>query len=200
MSDLPTGRNGSRRQSSSRKPLPLETLLELDAALIEAFGAITAVRKRSPAAGLIQYPPLPSPFSESLVIAAAPILFGPEWRAAYGGTDCDVVLETNSGARRRVEVKATGRHAFQELKEKDLRANFLVWVRFGRRYEIGSGPIQLCVLENPGHYIPRPCRLDTVRFERIVGVAANQRLLSFSSLADLLCTARDGVLEHPANR
>lgn len=185
MSDLPTGRNGSRRQSSSRKPLPVETLLELDAALIEAFGAITALRKRSSAARLVQYPPLPSPFSESLVIAAAPKLFGVEWEADYG-SDCDVILETNLGLRRRVEVKATGGRAFQELKDKDLRADFLVWVRFGRRYEIGSGSIQICVLANPGHYIPRPCRLDTARFERIPGVAVNQRLLMFNSLAELL--------------
>jgi hypothetical protein len=195
-----------RRQSSIRKPLPIDALLEPDAALIEAFGAITALRRRSPAAALVQYPPLPSPFSESLVIQAAPRLFGAEWRASYGN-DCDLLLQTDSGLRKRVEVKATGRRAFQELKAKDLKADFLVWVRFGRRYELGNGPIEISVLENPGRYIRQPCRLDTTRFERIDGVAANQRVITFNSLADLLCeqqaSARHGtsltaVLSDPA--
>lgn len=169
-----------------RTSLPVAMLIELDSALMEAFAVIQALRKRNRASELIKFPPLPSCFSESLVIAAAPRLFGAEWQAGYGGNECDVLLRSAAGMRKRVEVKATGRHAFQELKGKDLQADILVWVRFGCRYETGHGSIQISVLENPGRYIQRACRLDTVRFQKIPGVAANQRVLTFATLPELL--------------
>jgi hypothetical protein len=176
----------TRRAARGREPLNRELLLQLDRALIEVFGAITTLRARNPAARIIKYPSVPSVFSESIVIAAAGRIFGPDWRATYGAPMSDVLIENSVGERKRVEVKATGHHAFQELKTKDLQADVLVWVRFGRRFEIGGGPIQFSVLENPGQFIPKPCRLDTVRFERIAGIAANQKLHLFSSLEELL--------------
>ena len=94
------------------------------------------------------------------------------------------------GEERRVEVKATGEHAFQELKAKDLKADFLVWVRFGRRFELGQGPIEIAILSDPSGFIPGACRLDTARFERRVGSTDALRILSFDSLEALL--ARPG--------
>ncbi|MCI0361448.1 MAG: hypothetical protein L0211_23445 [Planctomycetaceae bacterium] len=180
------GTPSRRRTAKAREPFSRQLILELDAALMQAFSAIRELRIQSAVAAMIQYPPLPASFTESIVVAAAKTLFGEGWIASYGGSSSDIVLVNSSGQRRRVEVKASGRNAFQELKAKDLRADVLVWVRFGRRYELGAGPIAISVLENPGQLIHHPCRLDFARFERIEGVVAQQKLYSFSSLEELL--------------
>lgn len=155
---------------------------------------IREMRDHDKVAVHIKFPPLPAVFSESIVIAATPTLVGPEWTARFGGRVCDVVLTSNTAsAEKRIEVKATGRHAFQELKEKDLRADFLVWIRFGRRFEAGHGPIVAVVLESPGKYITEAQRLDVNRFEAIPGVLDNQRLFRFDSLDDLVTGTTSGV-------
>ena len=180
--------SGGRRRPlpRSRAPLIPQEILQLDTALVRAFRTIRELREELPAARHIKFPPLPSIFSESIVIAAAPRIFGPGWTARYGGSACDVLIENDQGEERRVEVKATGEHAFQELKAKDLKADFLVWVRFGRRFESGQGPIEIAILSEPSRFIPAACRLDTARFERRVGSTDALRTLSFDSLEALL--------------
>ena len=134
----------------------------------------------------IKSPGLPSIFSESIVIAAAPRIFGPEWTARRGGKACDVVIENRRGEERHVEVKATGMHAFQEFKAKDLTADFLVWVRFGRRFNLGEGPIEIAILSDPSRFVPSACRLDTARLEKRVGSSDSLRVLTFDSLEGLI--------------
>ena len=73
-------------------PLSPGEIVELDVALVRAFRAIRELQEELPAARYIKFPPLPSIFSESLVIAAASRIFGPEWTARYGGTLCDVLI------------------------------------------------------------------------------------------------------------
>lgn len=125
---------------NSREPLAPAEILELDHALTNVFGMIRETRELNPVARHIKFPSLPAVFSESIVIAAATVLFGPSWKCRYGGKESDLILESTHGTQtKRVEVKATGQHALQELKAKDLRADVLVWVRFGRRYEVGGG-------------------------------------------------------------
>jgi len=167
-------------------PLSPGEIIELDAALVQAFRAIRELQDELPAARHIKFPPLPSIFSESLVIAAAPRIFGPEWTAQYGGSLCDVLIANGRGEEKRVEVKATGEHAFQEFKPKDLRADFLVWVRFGRRFNLGQGPIEIAILSDPAKVISAACRLDTARLEKRVGSSGALRVLSFDSLEALL--------------
>jgi hypothetical protein len=178
------GRN--RPAPRGRIPLIPEEILQLDAALVRAFRTIRDLREELPAARYIKFPPLPSIFSESIIISAAPRIFGPEWTARYGGSTCDVLIENHRGEEKRVEVKATGAHAFQELKAKDLRADLLVWVRFGQRFDSGQGPIEIVILRDPSRFIPEACRLDTARFERRVGSTDALRSLSFDSLEALL--------------
>jgi hypothetical protein len=178
--------SSGRLPPKCRTPLTVAEILELDSALVEAFRTIQALRSRFKAARHIKFPPLPSIFSESIVIASAHHLFGPAWKAGYGGRECDVLIENTAGETKRVEVKATGEHAFQEFKAKDLRADILVWVRFGRRFQEGTGPIQIALLSEPSRFISAACRLDTLRFERRVGSTEYLRVLSFESLQALL--------------
>jgi hypothetical protein len=169
----------------------VKEILELEAALMEVFRTIRDLRVRSAAARHIKFPPLPSIFSESIAIASTPTLFGPGWRGRYGGRLADLIVENaTAGSMLKVEVKATGRHAFQELKDKDLRADVLVWLRFGLRLELGNGPIEAAVIERPGRYIQKQCRLDVRRFEAVAGILGAQRVLQFDSLSAMLGVGR----------
>jgi hypothetical protein len=170
-----------------RKPLTVQEILELEAALMEVFGTIRELRERSPAARYIKFPPLPAVLSESIAIAITPTLFGSDWRGRYGGSAADLIIE-NMATRSalRVEVKTTGRHAFQELKDKDLRADVLIWFRFGRRLELGTGPIDAAVIKAPGRFVRSQCRLDVRRFEAIPGIQEAQKVFRFDSLAAML--------------
>jgi hypothetical protein len=144
-------------------------------------------RDLNPVASHIKFPSLPAVFSESIVIAAATVLFGPGWKCRYGGNECDVILESTNGTQtKRVEVKATGQHAFQELKAKDLRAEVLVWIRFGRRYEVGGGAIEVAIIEDPGRYVSSPRRLDVNRLNAIPGITASQKVFRFESIEELI--------------
>jgi hypothetical protein len=173
--------------SRTRDPLTAPQIIELDRALAEVFRIIRDMREHTPVARHIKFPSLPAVFSESIVIAATPALFGPDWRCEYGGNECDIILENvNDGLTKRVEVKATGQHALQELKAKDLRADVLIWIRFGRRYELGSGSIEVAVIESPGKYIAKPRRLDVNRLHEIPGIIESQKILRFESIEQLL--------------
>lgn len=175
---------------SARRPLNQAEMLKLESALMGVFGVVSKFRRENPVAKHIKFPPMPSILSESIAIAATPLLFGPSWVGRYGGALCDVLIECkDSLSSRRVEVKATGQHAFQELKEKDLRADALVWIRFGRRFEHGSGTIEIVVLEQPGNYFQGNLRLDVRRFEAIPGIRANQKTFAFNSIAQILAEA-----------
>jgi len=173
-----------------RKPLTVPEILDLQAALMEVFRTIRDLRARSAATRYIKFPPLPSIFSESIVIVTTPALFGSGWKGRYGGSVADVIIENAvTASALKVEVKATGKHAFQELKDKDLRADALVWLRFGRRLELGNGPIEAAIIEAPGKYIRKQCRLDVRRFEAVAGILEAQRVFRFDSLAAMLRAA-----------
>jgi hypothetical protein len=74
-------------------------------------------------------------------------------------------LATRSALR--VEVKATGQQAFHELRDQDLRADILIGFRFGRRLELGTGPIIAAVIKAPGSFVRSQYRLDVRRFGAI---------------------------------
>ena len=170
-----------------REPLTREEILDLDRALMGVFESIRAFRESNTVARHIKLPPMPAIFSESIAIAATPLLFGREWKGYYGGRDSDLTVKhCVSGKSLRVEVKATGKHAFQELKEKDLLADALIWIRFGRRYELGGGPIEVAVIEGLGRYVKTSCRLDVRRLDLIPGLLASQRVFQFDSLEQML--------------
>lgn len=180
-------RNANPFPKKSREPLAPADIFELDRALTNVFRMIREIRELNPVASHIKFPSLPAVFSESIVIAAATVLFGPGWKCRYGGTECDVILESTDGAQtKRVEVKATGHHSFQELKAKDLQADVLVWVRFGRRYEIGGGAIEVAIIQDPGKYVSSPRRLDVNRLNAIPGITSSQKVLCFQSIEELI--------------
>lgn len=134
---------------SSRALLTAREILELDAALIEAYRRLGELRVEMPAARRIARPPIPAVLSESLVSYSARWLFGDACVAAYGGREADLLVRRPVGDPILVEVKATGSSKFQEVKPCDFQADVLVWVAFGNRYVDGLGPTTVYVLTEP---------------------------------------------------
>ena len=83
-------------------------------------------------------------------------LFGNGRVATFGGKQADLIVQRPLGDLLLVEVKATGPSEFQEVKARDLAADTLVWVAFGRRYVDARGPTYIYVL-------PQPSRLEPPR-------------------------------------
>jgi hypothetical protein len=98
----------------------------------------------------------------------------------------DIQLLNATGQTRRVEVKSTAIHEFQELKAKDLLADTLVWVRFGKRFHEGYGTIQVVILDSPGNHILTPVRLDIPRLMRRVGDTSDLRHIEITDLKEFL--------------
>jgi hypothetical protein len=111
--------------------------------------------KKKPGGTAIQYPKLPSVFSESLVVVCGPALF-PNAKNIHlgGGHEADVVFDS-SNVTKKVEVKATGSKEFQEFGPRDVKADFLVWIAFGSVFENESeDTIRIYVLDEPRRVFP----------------------------------------------
>jgi hypothetical protein len=178
---------------SARRLMSAEELLALDLALIEAYASHRALCEVHPVAiGQISRPAIPSAFSESLTALLAAAFYGEGSSAAFGGTASDLVIVSPRGASCSVEVKASGVSRFQELKDRDLAADALVWVDFGARYVLSSGPVTF-------HHLPQPRRFRAPRRKLTLDVflRAVGELYGFQSIlvTDLRGLLREGSSE-----
>lgn len=96
------------------------------------IGYIDHRRTVEPMAKALQYPKLPSKLTESFVgymIATGELLSGMSPTRVRSGSGADLTLESVRGSVR-VEVKGTAQ-SFTMFSQKDLDADYLVWVDFG---------------------------------------------------------------------
>jgi hypothetical protein len=173
---------------SQRVPLSISGIVALDQALLKIFEFTRTLRQECPAAGYIKYPSIPAVLTESLALLNTERFFGLGWKGRFGGNLADIIIEKPACSPRKIEIKATGRHAFQEFKTNDLSADAVVWFQFGARFETGTGPVEVSIIDNLGQFLTKPCRLDTRRFRAVPGIAASQRLIVFPRFEDLLIT------------
>jgi hypothetical protein len=167
----------------SRVLLTAQEILDLDAALMAAYQMHNKLRAENPAARLIPRAPIPAVLSESLVGYSARWLFGDACVATFGGTRADLIVRRPLGDRMLVEVKATGSGEFQEVKARDLAADALVWVAFGRRYLDAGGPTDVYVLPQPSRFEPPTTRSGAIKrkFSLKVFLATAKALGGFSA-------------------
>jgi len=147
-----------------RKCLNWDEVIELIDLLTEVFSVVSDLRNRNPIARWIQFPKIPSILSESLCILERGKLFPGCSNAISGGRTCDVMVLFPNAARKTAEIKATGQSAFEELSEKDISADFLVWVYFGRFFEDQNEEIKAYVMENPGRIFHNRVKITLEKF------------------------------------
>lgn len=103
-------------------------------------------------------PRIEEAFTEELVALLLPRLLSPELSGRLGSSR----LERNGKMERtdasghsrdkchRVEIKATQKTGWQDLTEKDISSDCLIWIHFGDFYESDvERPIEIYVLANP---------------------------------------------------
>jgi hypothetical protein len=195
---MPPGKEPSRGPARRvRSLLTIDQLRALDEALIFAYRQHKVLCRVHPVANhRISRPGIPSSFSESLTAVVLPALLESPVSVAFGGRACDLTAFTTDGKTLSVELKASGVSSFQELKDRDLAADALVWVDFGSRYVEGQGPISFHCLPQPHRYSrPRnklPLKLFLAPASEIPGFVSH----CFNALDDAL----DGARGHPLSQ
>lgn len=149
----------------SKTCLRWNEIVELTDLLTEVFSFISNLRNDNPLAKRIQYPKIPSILSESLCILEREKLFPGCSNAIFGGQKCDIIVLFPDGTKKTAEIKATGQSAFQGLYKKDIAADFLVWVHFGRLFEEYDEDIKAYIMGNPKRIFTKPVKISLKKFK-----------------------------------
>ncbi len=174
------------RDAAGRQLLSPEQLCALDTALLYAYSQHRELCRAHPVAkSRIARPSLPSSFSESLAALVLPSLIDEVVAVSFGGRQADLVALTPD-KRLLVEVKASGASSFQELKERDLAADALMWIDFARRYVDGAGSIVAHFLPDPSRYVPPRRKLTLNVFLAAASQFSGFRSLRFESVVEVL--------------
>ena len=73
----------------------------------------------------------------------------------------------NTAGTLKVEVKGTGKNAFQFLSQKDISAHYLVWVHFGNLFSLRKGDtVTVVTVDRPSQYFTRPQKIDLKRLRK----------------------------------
>ena len=154
--------------------LTKEEIKELAKLITEVFEYLKLLRQKNRLAEKIQFPKIPAIFSESIImhlINDSKILS--ELRiisqAKFGGKKGDILIST-SGDELRLEVKATAKSAFEYFGEKDISANYLVWIHFGDYFTTRSGGlIDVYLINEPSRYFDKPVKITLNKLKEKVG-------------------------------
>ena len=128
------------------------------------FSYLDTLRTLTPLAQTIQYPKIPAIFSESLVVRLHKRLFKGSTNAEFGKPESDVRVSFPNDVSKRVEVKATGESAFEFFGKRDLAADYLVWVHFGRYFHGKKDSISIYCLPLPSVYFQSETKITLKDF------------------------------------
>ena len=148
----------------SKTCLKWAEIIELMDLLSEVFSYVSNLRTENPLAEHIQFPKIPLILSESLCMLEKEKIFLGCFSADFGGRESDIIVIFQDGTKKTAEIKATGQSAFQALSKKDIAADFLVWVHFGRFFEDNDEEIRAYVMENPKRIFTRPVKINLEKF------------------------------------
>jgi hypothetical protein len=143
---------------------------ELSRALRDVFDFHKALRGKYPSAAMIQFPKTPSDFSEAIVLELIKngkileVLKGYECK--LGGKKADI-LARSGDFEVRIEVKATGKSAFQFFGPKDVVADYLIWVHFGDFFSDAKEAIKIYVVQEPERFFKAPQKITLSAFRKI---------------------------------
>lgn len=147
----------------TKKPLSLPEMHELERILSDLFLHIWSIKTVYPLAEHIQYPKIPWILAQSAVLHLHKALFEGSTEATFGGRECDILVSYPNGERRKAEVKGTGESAFEEFVQKDIEADFLVWVHFGEYFQ-GRGGVTIYCLPEPNRIYKQRKKIALSRF------------------------------------
>lgn len=155
-----------------RQPLSITDIKELDSLLREVFDYIIDLRKKNRLAYNIQYPKIPSILTESLAIhllnrmGIISKLNGYTFK--FGGRVADI-LAIKGNNKIKIEIKATAKSAFEYFGEKDISADFIIWIHFGNFFvNKEETQIKVFIVQTPRNYFHSPIKITLSRLKQIV--------------------------------
>jgi hypothetical protein len=113
--------------------LEKQEIKELCKTLSQVFRHIEDLRKNSKIAQHIQFPKIPPKLSESIIVQLLREgILVPELskhQISLGGRRADIIAKKSS-QELKIEVKSTGKQDFQYFGDKDVSADYLIWLSF----------------------------------------------------------------------
>jgi hypothetical protein len=143
----------------------IRKLLQL---LLATFDYLKDLKSENELAEYIQFPKIPPKLSESIVmhlIAENRLLPSNIRDVDFGGSRNDLIATTNSNDEILVEVKSTGKSAFQYLGKKDISTDLLVWVHFGDFFLGNETTIEILIVRDPSRYFDEPVKIRLSKFK-----------------------------------
>jgi hypothetical protein len=165
--------------------LTKDQIIELLGLLKNVFRYLEDLRVEHPLAKKIQYPKLPPSLSESIVfhlIKEKRILSSNIVSVDFGGRESDLTAIAEPLRVLKIEVKSTGENAFEYFGEKDIKADFLVWVHFSSFFHGNKQSFEIHVIEKPAKYFKEPVKITLSRLKETVGEDMKTLALSVDDL------------------
>lgn len=153
-------------------------LRELLSLLGQLYSTVSVLHRNHPAARAIQFPKIPPILSESICCwllnrgKVLPNLVRNGYQFELGHS-ADILGQKDK-ANLRIEVKSTARSAFQELSEKDIRADYLIWLHFSNSFldwsaceKRGYLNIEVYPVKTPFNYFKQRQKITLSRFKQV---------------------------------
>lgn len=134
------------------------------------FSTIQNLKNTNKIACYIQYPKIPPILSESIALNTIQngSLSLPIQSPQLGGNIADIIAYDKNDKLIKIEVKATGKKAFQNFGEKDIAADYLIWVFFDEFFQNSKQEvIELFILPNPILYFKSPQKITLTKFQKL---------------------------------
>lgn len=164
---------------------PLE-ITDLVNVLSEVFDDITNKKQKIKIASHIQYPKLPPSLTESICIhLIKKKIILPELSSYvinFGGNISDIIAINKTDAKK-IEVKSTGKTAFQYVGPKDISADYLIWIHFDKAFlENNFDKILVIIVKNPSQFLKYPQKITLDRLRKLVYGQLYEKYFSIQSL------------------
>ena len=151
-----TNYNNSKNNLSKNVLLQQKDCLKACHLLSNVFKYIKDLKNQYEAAKIIPNPKIPNTLSEPIVIhLLKDKKFIPElakYSLRKGGNGADISAIYKSSIKK-IQVKATGKSDFITMGEKDMKADYFIWLRFENAFEINNfSRLSMFIIKKPSKY------------------------------------------------
>lgn len=170
----------------SKKLLSPTEITDLVSVLSEVFDDITNKKQKTKIARYIQYPKLPPSLTESICVhlIKKKIILSElsDYTVSFGGILSDI-MAINESETKKIEVKSTGKTAFQYVGPKDISADYLVWIHFDKAFlENNFDNILVITVKNPSQFLKNPQKITLDKLRKLVNGQSYEKYFSIHSL------------------
>ncbi len=155
-----------------RRLLTTNEIKEMVSLIRQDFQYKISLRKENILAEKIKFTPLPSSLTESLAIhLLRKLSILPELKnfdIDFGGRISDIIAKDNK-IQKKIEVKATGESAFQYFGEKDITADYIIWIHFDDFFmRSDKQNVKIYIIKDPNKHFSKPTKITIDQLKQII--------------------------------